>query len=437
MKKVIIAGGAGFIGTHLCEAYLEKGWFVLCVDNFTTSTRLNVEHLLNHPNFKLLEHDITIPFDSHKVSLILNFACPASPIHYQDDPVRTIKTNVIGTLNLLNLAKRNGARFLQASTSEVYGDPKEHPQREDYWGNVNPIGIRSCYDEGKRIAETLCFDYRRKHGVDIRVVRIFNTYGPRMAADDGRVVSNFIVQALQGAALTVYGEGQQTRSFCFVDDLVDGIIRFSEKENVTGPINLGNDHEFTILELANEVLRQTSSASKIVYKPLPLDDPKTRKPDLTKAKEILNGWYPKISLAEGIEKTISWFKKPPKQINATQSNNFPNFFIAPPTVAPNDSIDISFSKNDLAKLKKLSCSDYYRDQHNWKFICLYYKGTNGQKRVISQKANSNFNKLFKVSANSGVVFKLEKIVIKGKNNTIITIKRGDLDNPCSADITIL
>ena len=306
-KRVLIAGGAGFIGSHLCEAYLAKGWEVLCVDNFMTSRRSNVFHLLANPNFELVRHDIIEPYLAD-VDLILNFACPASPVHYQDNPIRTVKTNVLGTMNLLGLAKRCGARFLQASTSEVYGDPKEHPQRETYWGNVNPTGIRSCYDEGKRLAETLCFDYHRQHGVDIRVIRIFNTYGPQMAIDDGRVVSNFIVQALRGEDLTIYGNGEQTRSFCFVDDLVDGIVLFAATEGETGPINLGNDGEFTVMELAQEVLRQIPTKSKIVYRPLPSDDPKTRRPDLTKTKSVLKGWEPKIALKDGLARAIPWFR---------------------------------------------------------------------------------------------------------------------------------
>ena len=306
-KRVLIAGGAGFIGSHLCEAYLAKGWEVLCVDNFMTSRRSNVFHLLANPNFELVRHDIIEPYLAD-VDLILNFACPASPVHYQDNPIRTVKTNVLGTMNLLGLAKRCSARFLQASTSEVYGDPKEHPQRETYWGNVNPTGIRSCYDEGKRLAETLCFDYHRQHGVDIRVIRIFNTYGPHMAIDDGRVVSNFIVQALRGEDLTIYGNGEQTRSFCFVDDLVDGIVRFAATDGETGPINLGNDGEFTVMELAQEVLRQIPTKSKIVYRPLPSDDPKTRRPDLTKTKSVLKGWEPKIALKDGLARAIPWFR---------------------------------------------------------------------------------------------------------------------------------
>ncbi len=307
-KRFLIAGGAGFIGSHLCEAYLAKGWEVLCLDNFVTSRRSNVAHLLGNSNFELVRHDIIEPYLAD-VDLILNFACPASPVHYQDNPIRTVKTNVLGTMNLLGLAKRCGARFLQASTSEVYGDPKEHPQRETYWGNVNPTGIRSCYDEGKRLAETLCFDYHRQHGVDIRVIRIFNTYGPKMALDDGRVVSNFIVQALRGEDLTIYGSGQQTRSFCFADDLVAGIVQFAETEGEIGPINLGNDGEFTVMELAQEVLRQIPTKSKIVYLPLPSDDPKTRCPDLSKTKSVLKGWEPKVALKDGLARAIPWFRE--------------------------------------------------------------------------------------------------------------------------------
>lgn len=306
-KRVLIAGGAGFIGSHLCEAYLAKGWEVLCLDNFMTSRRSNVAHMLTNQNFELVRHDIIDPYLAD-VDLILNFACPASPVHYQHNPIRTVKTNVLGTMNLLGLAKRCGARFLQASTSEVYGDPKEHPQKETYWGNVNPTGIRSCYDEGKRLAETLCFDYHRQHGVDIRVIRIFNTYGPQMAIDDGRVVSNFIVQALRGEDLTIYGNGEQTRSFCFVEDLVDGIVRFAATEGETGPINLGNDGEFTVMELAQEVLRQIPTKSKIVYRPLPSDDPKTRRPDLSKTKSVLKGWEPKVALKDGLARAIPWFR---------------------------------------------------------------------------------------------------------------------------------
>ena len=304
--RVLIAGGAGFLGSHLCESYLAAGWEVLCVDNFDTGSKDNVRALLSHPRFELVRHDITQPYLA-EVDLILNFACPASPVHYQHNPIKTMKTSVLGTMNLLGLAKRTGARLLQASTSEVYGDPEQHPQTESYWGRVNPVGIRSCYDEGKRAAETLCFDYHRTHQVDLRLIRIFNTYGPRMAADDGRVVSNFIVQALRGNDLTIYGQGQQTRSFCFVDDLVDGIIKFAAKGGEPGPLNLGNDIEFTILELAHEVLRQVGGKSKIVYMPLPSDDPRCRRPDLTKAKALLD-WAPRVQLAEGLVKTVAYFR---------------------------------------------------------------------------------------------------------------------------------
>ena len=304
--RVLVAGGAGFLGSHLCEGYLAAGWEVLCVDNFDTGSKDNVRALLSHPRFELVRHDITQPYLA-EVDLILNFACPASPVHYQHNPIKTMKTSVLGTMNLLGLAKRTGARLLQASTSEVYGDPEQHPQTESYWGRVNPVGIRSCYDEGKRAAETLCFDYHRMHQVDLRLIRIFNTYGPRMAADDGRVVSNFIVQALRGNDLTIYGQGQQTRSFCFVDDLVDGIIKFAAKDGEAGPLNLGNDIEFTIIELAHEVLRQVGGRSKIVYMPLPSDDPRCRRPDLTKAKALLD-WAPRVQLAEGLVKTIAYFR---------------------------------------------------------------------------------------------------------------------------------
>ncbi|MCX6108789.1 MAG: SDR family oxidoreductase [Proteobacteria bacterium] len=311
--RVLIAGGAGFLGSHLCERYLAAGWEVLCLDNFHTGSKDNVRSLLSHPRFELVRHDIVEPYLA-EIDLILNFACPASPVHYQHNPIKTMKTSVLGTMNLLGLAKRTGARLLQASTSEVYGDPEQHPQTEAYWGRVNPIGIRSCYDEGKRAAETLCFDYHRSHQVDLRLIRIFNTYGPRMAADDGRVVSNFIVQALRGNDLTIYGQGQQTRSFCFVDDLIEGIIQFAAKSgDEVGPLNLGNDTEFTVLELANEVLRQIGGTSKIVYRPLPSDDPRCRRPDLTKAKAQLN-WTPRVQLADGLAKTIAYFRSvtPPK-----------------------------------------------------------------------------------------------------------------------------
>lgn len=307
--RVLITGGAGFIGSHLCDRFINNGWDVICLDNFLTGSKRNVSHLRGHERFELVTHDVVFPYFA-EVDLVLNFACPASPVHYQANAIKTVKTNTLGAINMLGLAKRAKARILHASTSEVYGDPLEHPQRESYWGNVNPIGIRSCYDEGKRVAETLCFDYHRQHGVDIRIVRIFNTYGPRMAPDDGRVVSNFIVQALRGEDLTVYGDGQQTRSFCFVDDLVEAIYRFSQSADAgTGPINIGNDGEFTMLELAQEVLAQTGSRSKIIYKPLPSDDPKCRRPDLTKARQVLSGWSPKVSLHDGLARTISYFRE--------------------------------------------------------------------------------------------------------------------------------
>jgi UDP-glucuronate decarboxylase len=306
-NRVVITGGAGFIGSHLSAKFLNDGWDVVAVDNFHTGQKSNVLHLMKNPRFEILRHDIVEPLRC-EADLILNFACPASPVHYQSNPIWTMKTSVLGTMNMLGLAKRTKARILQASTSEVYGDPHQHPQKETYWGNVNPIGIRSCYDEGKRAAETLCFDYHRSHGVDIRVIRIFNTYGPNMAIDDGRVVSNFIVQALKGEDITMYGDGKQTRSFCFVDDLVDGIFSFSQTEGATGPINLGNDREFTMLELAEVVLKKARSKSKIVYKPLPADDPKQRRPDLTFTKSILKGWEPRVKLEDGIEKSIPYFR---------------------------------------------------------------------------------------------------------------------------------
>lgn len=305
-RRVLITGGAGFLGSHLAEHYLSKGCEVLALDNFHTGSRDNVRHLLGNPHFELVRHDIIEPFMA-EVDLILNFACPASPVHYQENPIKTMKTNVLGTLNMLGLAKRVGARLVQASTSEVYGDPEQHPQQESYWGNVNPIGIRSCYDEGKRVAETMCFDYHRQHQVDIRVVRIFNTYGPRMAPDDGRVVSNFIVQALRGEDLTVYGKGDQTRSFCFVDDLISGITQFADTEGVTGPLNIGNDGEFTIHELATKVLAKVGSKSKIDFRPLPKDDPKCRRPHLDTTKAVLKGWSPRVALDAGLDKTIEYF----------------------------------------------------------------------------------------------------------------------------------
>ena len=306
-KKILITGGAGFIGSHLCEKLLEQGHEVICLDNFFTGSKKNISHLLTNPNFELVRHDIVDPYRI-EVDQIYNMACPASPIHYQYNPIKTIKTNVLGTLNMLGLAKRIGARLLQASTSEVYGNPLEHPQKESYWGNVNPIGIRSCYDEGKRVAETLCFDYHRKNQVEIRVIRIFNTYGPRMHEQDGRVVSNFIVQALKGQEISIYGDGFQTRSFCYVDDLVKGIIDMMEHPNFIGPVNLGNDTEFTVKELAELVLELTGSSSKIKYYPLPEDDPVRRRPDLSLAREKLN--YKTLTpLREGLQKTITYFDK--------------------------------------------------------------------------------------------------------------------------------
>jgi UDP-glucuronate decarboxylase len=305
--RILVTGGAGFLGSHLCDRLLEEGHDVLCVDNFYTSTRRNIVHLLEHPNFELMRHDVTFPLYV-EVDRIYNLACPASPIHYQRDPVQTTKTSVHGAINMLGLAKRTGARILQSSTSEVYGDPSVHPQPESYWGNVNPIGIRSCYDEGKRCAETLFFDYLRQHQLPIKVARIFNTYGPRMLANDGRVVSNFIVQALEGKDITIYGDGSQTRSFCFVDDLVDGLIRLMESDvSITGPINLGNPGEFSILELAEKVIALVGNGSQIVYEPLPQDDPTQRQPDIRQAKELL-GWEPKVALDQGLPRTIEFFK---------------------------------------------------------------------------------------------------------------------------------
>jgi len=307
-KRILVTGGAGFLGSHLCERLLNEGNDVLCVDNFYTSTRRNIVHLLEHPNFELIRHDVTFPLYV-EVDRIYNMACPASPIHYQRDPVQTTKTSVHGAINMLGLAKRTGARILQASTSEVYGDPTVHPQTEEYWGNVNPIGIRSCYDEGKRCAETLFFDYWRQHNLPIKVARIFNTYGPRMLPDDGRVVSNFIVQSLRGSDITIYGDGSQTRSFCYVDDLVEGLIRLMESDtSITGPINLGNPGEFSIRELAEKVVAMVGTGSSIVYEPLPQDDPTQRKPDISKAKDLL-GWQPKVALEEGLTKAIEYFRE--------------------------------------------------------------------------------------------------------------------------------
>jgi len=304
----MVTGGAGFLGSHLCDRLLAAGHDILCVDNFYTSTRRNIIHLLKHPNFELMRHDVTFPLYV-EVDRIYNLACPASPIHYQRDPVQTTKTIVHGAINMLGLAKRTRARILQASTSEVYGDPELHPQPESYWGNVNPIGVRSCYDEGKRCAETLFFDYRRQHNMPIKVARIFNTYGPRMLPNDGRVVSNFIMQALHGNDITIYGDGSQTRSFCYVDDLVEGLIRLMESdEEVTGPINLGNPGEFSIKELAEKVVSMTGSDSKIVYEPLPQDDPTQRQPDITQAREKLN-WEPTVALKTGLKYTVAYFSE--------------------------------------------------------------------------------------------------------------------------------
>jgi UDP-glucuronate decarboxylase len=307
-KRVLVTGGAGFLGSHLCERLLNEGCRVLCVDNFYTGARANILHLLERPGFKLLEHDVCFPLD-WEVDEIYNFACPASPVHYQADPIQTLKTSVLGALHLLELAKKNKCKIFQASTSEVYGDPHVHPQTEGYWGNVNPIGIRSCYDEGKRCAETLFFDYHREHKVEIKVARIFNTYGPRMSPNDGRVVSNLIVQALKNEPLTLYGTGSQTRSFCFMDDLIEVIIRLMNSPgSITGPINIGNPIEYRVVDLAHEVIRLTGSSSPIVYKPLPHDDPKQRRPDISLAKRLLD-WEPKISLEEGLKATIAYFEK--------------------------------------------------------------------------------------------------------------------------------
>jgi UDP-glucuronate decarboxylase len=301
-----VTGGAGFLGSHLCERLLERGDEVLCVDNFYTGTRQNVAHLLDHADFELLRHDVTFPLYV-EVDQIYNLACPASPVHYQRDPVQTIKTSVHGAINMLGLAKRTRATILQASTSEIYGDPQVHPQPESYWGNVNPIGPRSCYDEGKRAAETLFFDYHRQHGLRVKVARIFNTYGPRMHPNDGRVVSTFIVQALRGEAITVFGDGRQTRSFCYRDDLVDGLIRLMDSgEDVTGPVNLGNPGEFTMLELAERVIALTGSSSAIAHLPLPVDDPRQRKPDIAVAEALLD-WRPTVDLATGLERTVEYF----------------------------------------------------------------------------------------------------------------------------------
>ncbi|MCB9497704.1 MAG: SDR family oxidoreductase [Fibrobacteria bacterium] len=308
MHRVLVTGGAGFLGSHLCERLLERGDEVVCLDNYFTGRRRNVEHLLGHKRFELLRHDVVEPV-LLEVDRIYNLACPASPVHYQYNAVKTVKTSVMGAINMLGLAKRTKARILQASTSEVYGDPEMHPQKEDYWGHVNPVGIRSCYDEGKRVAETLFMDYHRQNQVDIRIVRIFNTYGPRMHPNDGRVVSNFIVQALQGEDITIYGDGSQTRSFCFVDDLIEGFLRLMEAEgpDIHLPVNIGNPGEFTIRELAEKIISLTGSSSKIVCHPLPSDDPRQRRPDIARAQTLLD-WSPSIDLAQGLEKTVAYFR---------------------------------------------------------------------------------------------------------------------------------
>lgn len=306
-KRVLVTGGAGFLGSHLCDKLIADGHEVICLDNFFTGRKKNIAHLFSNPNFEVMRHDVIQPIYAD-IDWIFNLACPASPVHYQRDPVRTIKTNIMGALNSLGCAKQNKARVLQASTSEVYGNPKVHPQPESYRGAVNPIGIRACYDEGKRVAETLFFDYYRQHGLDIRVVRIFNTYGPRMTTNDGRVVSNFIIQALKGEDITIYGDGTQTRSFCYVDDLIDGIVKMMNVENFTGPVNLGNPGEFTMIELAELVLKLTGSKSKIIYQPLPQDDPTQRCPVIDLAKEKLN-WQPTIKLEDGLNLTIKYFKE--------------------------------------------------------------------------------------------------------------------------------
>jgi UDP-glucuronate decarboxylase len=306
-KRVLVTGGAGFLGSHLCERLLNDGSDVLCLDNFYSGTKDNVTHLLNNPHFELIRHDVTFPLYV-EIDEIYNLACPASPIHYQWDPVQTTKTSVHGAINMLGLAKRTKAKILQASTSEVYGDPEVHPQKENYWGHVNPIGVRSCYDEGKRCAETLFFDYHRQYNLSIKVVRIFNTYGPRMHPNDGRVVSNFIVQALRGENITIYGDGTQTRSFCYVDDLIEGLVRMmNTSDEITGPINVGNPNEFTIKQLAETILKMVGGKSKLVLKPLPQDDPKQRQPNITLAREALN-WEPQVNLEKGLGETINYFK---------------------------------------------------------------------------------------------------------------------------------
>lgn len=309
MSRILITGGAGFIGSHLCDRLLKEGHEVICLDNFFTGRRKNIEHNLNHPYFELVRHDITNPYMA-EVDEIYNLACPASPVHYQYNAIKTVKTSVMGAINMLGLAKRLKAKILQASTSEVYGDPNVHPQPEEYWGNVNTIGIRSCYDEGKRCAETLFMDYYRQNGVRIKIIRIFNTYGPRMHPNDGRVVSNFIVQALKRDDITIFGDGNQTRSFQYVDDLLEGMIRMmATPDSITGPVNIGNPNEFSMIELATKIIEITGSKSKLVYRPLPSDDPKQRQPDISKASALLHGWKPEVQLEEGLIKTIEYFKK--------------------------------------------------------------------------------------------------------------------------------
>lgn len=312
MKRILVSGGAGFIGSHLCTRLVNEGHDVICLDNFFTGSKQNIIHLMDNHHFEVVRHDVTYPYTA-EVDEIYNLACPASPIHYQHDAIQTIKTSVMGTINMLGLAQRLNAKILQASTSEIYGDPIVHPQPETYWGNVNPIGFRSCYDEGKRCAETLCMDYHRQNGVRIKIIRIFNTYGPRMLPDDGRVVSNFIIQALRGEDITVYGTGEQSRSFQYIDDLIEGMVRtMNTGDDFTGPVNLGNPHEFSILELAEQIIRKTGSRSKIIFKPLPYDDPKQRQPDITLAKKVLD-WEPRIQLDEGLERMIAYFKETMKK----------------------------------------------------------------------------------------------------------------------------
>lgn len=313
MKKILVTGGAGFLGSHLCDALVNQGHDVICVDNFYTGSKENIQHLMGRPNFEVMRHDITFPLYL-EIDEIYNLACPASPVQYQKNPVQTLKTSVHGSINMLGLAKRTGAKILQASTSEVYGDPQQHPQTEEYWGHVNPNGPRACYDEGKRAAETLFFDYHRQHGVDVKVIRIFNTYGPRMSKHDGRVVSNFIMQALQDRDITIYGDGSQTRSFCYASDLINGMIKMMSSDQ-TGPINLGNPAEFTIKQLAEKIISMSGSNSKIVEMPLPTDDPKQRCPDITKAKDLLD-WYPSIMLDTGLKRTIDYFKTKVSEKNA-------------------------------------------------------------------------------------------------------------------------